>query len=49
VQAPNAVAKDEIFQIRTLINHPMETGLHHDDVGHVIPRDIINKFMCRYI
>jgi sulfur-oxidizing protein SoxZ len=48
VQVPNAVAKDEIFQIRTLISHPMETGLRHDDVGHVIPRDIISKFTCRY-
>src|ERR1700760_529523 len=48
VQAPSSVAKDEIFQVRTLISHPMETGLRHDDAGHVIPRDIINKFTCRY-
>ena len=48
VQAPSAVAKDEIFQVKTLISHPMETGLRHDSVGHAIPRDIINKFTCRY-
>jgi sulfur-oxidizing protein SoxZ len=48
VQVPNAVAKGEIFQIKTLISHQMETGLRHDDQGNVIPRKIINKFVCRY-
>ena len=27
VQVPNAAAKGEIFQIKTLISHQMETGL----------------------
>ena len=48
VQVPNSVAKGEIFQIKTLISHQMETGLRHDDQGNVIPRKIINKFVCRY-
>ena len=48
VQVPNAAAKGEIFQIRSLISHQMETGLRHDDKGDVIPRKIINKFVCRY-
>jgi sulfur-oxidizing protein SoxZ len=48
VQAPGTVAKGEIFQIRTLISHPMETGLRHDPAGKLIPRKIINRFTCRY-
>jgi sulfur-oxidizing protein SoxZ len=41
-------AKGEIFQVKTLIAHPMETGLRHDGQGNIIPRKIINKFTCRY-
>jgi sulfur-oxidizing protein SoxZ len=48
VQVPRAVAKGEIFQVRTLISHPMETGLRRNDQGNVIPRKIIKKFVCRY-
>lgn len=48
VQAPGAVAKGEIFQVRTLIDHRMETGLRRDKAGNKIPRQIINKFTCRY-
>jgi sulfur-oxidizing protein SoxZ len=48
VQVPNAAAKGEVFQIKALISHPMETGLRRDEQGDVIPRKIINKFVCRY-
>ena len=48
VQVPNAAAKGEIFQVKTLISHQMETGLRRDDQGDVIPRKIINKLVCRY-
>jgi sulfur-oxidizing protein SoxZ len=48
VQVPSVAAKGEIFQVKTLITHQMETGLRHDDQGKVIPRKIINKFTCRY-
>ena len=48
VQVPATVAKDEVFQLKALITHAMETGLRHDDQGVLIPRKIINKFSCRY-
>lgn len=48
VQVPSAAAKGEVFQVKTLIGHVMETGLRHDDKGNVIPRKIINRFTCRY-
>jgi sulfur-oxidizing protein SoxZ len=48
VQVPSTAAKGEIFLIKTLITHQMETGLRRDSEGNVIPRKIINKFTCRY-
>jgi sulfur-oxidizing protein SoxZ len=48
VQAPGNVAKGQVFQIRTLIAHPMETGLRIDESGHVVPRKLINTLICRY-
>jgi sulfur-oxidizing protein SoxZ len=48
VQAPGTVAKGEIFQVRTIVSHPMETGLRHDPSGRLIPRKLINRFVCRY-
>ena len=48
VVVPSAAAKGEVFQVKTIISHQMETGLRHDDQGEVIPRKIINRFVCRY-
>jgi sulfur-oxidizing protein SoxZ len=48
VISPKTAAKGEILQIRTLITHQMETGLRRDEAGAVIPRKIINEFVCRY-
>jgi sulfur-oxidizing protein SoxZ len=45
---PSVAAKSEIFQVKALISHQMETGLRRDPQGDVIPRNIINKFVCRY-
>jgi sulfur-oxidizing protein SoxZ len=48
VQAPGTVTRDDLFQVRTLIAHPMETGLRRDSDGQVIPRKLINRVSCRY-
>jgi sulfur-oxidizing protein SoxZ len=48
IQVPRTATKGEIFQVKALISHQMETGLRHDSEGEVIPRKIINKFVCRY-
>jgi sulfur-oxidizing protein SoxZ len=47
VRLPDKVKKGEPFEIKTLITHPMETGQRKDDQGRVIPRMIVNKFVCR--
>ena len=48
VQLPGSVKKGDVFQVKALISHQMETGLRRDSSGGVIPRKIINKFVCRY-
>ena len=48
VQVPSTAAKGEIFQVKALISHQMETGLRRDARGDAIPRKIINRFACRY-
>ena len=48
VQLPSAAASGEVFSVKSLISHPMETGLRHDGQGKVIPRKIVNKFTCRH-
>jgi sulfur-oxidizing protein SoxZ len=48
VNVPSSATRGEIFVVRSLITHPMETGLRKDEQGELIPRKIINSFTCRY-
>jgi sulfur-oxidizing protein SoxZ len=48
VHMPAAARRGEVFEIRALIGHPMETGYRPGADGKVLPRDIIRRFTCRY-
>lgn len=48
VSMPQNAKKGEIIEIKTLIQHDMETGYRRDEKGQVIPRDIIVRFEARY-
>ncbi len=48
INAPAKARKGEIIAIKTLISHDMETGYRHNNVGDLIPRDIIKEFVCLY-
>ena len=48
VQIPRAAKRGEVIEIRIVIQHSMETGFRHDEVGRLIPRNVINAFSCRY-
>ena len=48
VKSPTEAKRDSVVEIMTLISHPMDTGLRKDKEGKVIPRKIINKFLCIY-
>lgn len=45
---PKQVRKNEPFEVKMLISHPMESGQRRDAVGLAIPRDIINLLVCTY-
>jgi sulfur-oxidizing protein SoxZ len=48
IRVPAETKKGEVFEIKTLISHPMEPGQRRDNMGRLIPRDIINRFVCTY-
>ncbi len=48
INFPSRAKRGEIIEIKTLIQHPMETGYRLDSQGAVIPRDIISRFTCVY-
>ncbi|GAB6053765.1 thiosulfate oxidation carrier complex protein SoxZ [Magnetospira thiophila] len=48
VKVPSSAKKDEVFQIKTMIKHDMESGLRKGKDGKPIPRDIISKFECTF-
>ena len=47
IRIPTSVKKGEVFQVKTLIKHPMESGNRKDASGAPIPRKIINRFVCK--
>lgn len=44
VNLPNSFTTGEPGEVRTLINHPMETGLREGNDGEILPRHIIEHF-----
>lgn len=47
VRIPRTARAGEAIEIRTLIEHPMETGLRQDASGKLIPRDMLVTFTVR--
>ena len=41
INVPPKAKKGEVIAIKTLISHEMETGYRHDNIGKLIPRNII--------
>jgi len=48
VKAPRKAAPGEIVEIKTLINHGMESGQRKDKDGNPIPRQIIHRFEASF-
>lgn len=46
IKLPKSVNKGEVFEVKTLISHVMESGQRKDAQGNIVPRQIINKFTC---
>jgi sulfur-oxidizing protein SoxZ len=48
IRVPQSVKKGEVFEVKTLVTHAMESGQRRDSSGKTIPRKILNKFTCAY-
>lgn len=49
VRVPKSVKSGELFEVKTIISHVMETGLRKDKVtGAPIARDIVNTMRVTY-
>jgi sulfur-oxidizing protein SoxZ len=48
INVPREARRGEVIEIKTMFMHPMEPGQRHDSTGHLIPRDIVNAFVCTY-
>lgn len=48
INLPPKVKRGQVFEIKTLISHVMETGYRYTTTGERIPRDILTFFSCSY-
>jgi sulfur-oxidizing protein SoxZ len=48
VRMPASAKQGEVIEIRTLVQHPMESGFRLDNTGKEIARHIIQSFDCTY-
>lgn len=48
INAPTIAKRDDVIEIRATIGHPMETGFRPGEDGQILPRNIIQRFSCRY-
>ena len=48
VRMPASAKRGEVIEIRTLVQHPMESGFRLDNTGKAIARHIVEFFGCTY-
>jgi len=48
IRLPAKAKKGEVIEIKTLVNHPMESGQRKDSAGNSIPRKILHTMTCRF-
>ena len=48
VNAPASARRGDIIEIKALVAHEMETGFRRTQLGTLIPRNIITRFVCTY-
>jgi sulfur-oxidizing protein SoxZ len=46
IRIPRSARAGEVIEIRTLIEHPMQTGLHQE-AGRAAPRDMLTRLLVR--
>jgi sulfur-oxidizing protein SoxZ len=48
VNVPASAPRGSIIPIKALVNHVMETGDRRDGNGALVPRNIVNRFICTF-
>ncbi len=48
VRMPASAKRGDVIEIRTLVQHSMESGFRLDNTGKVIARHIVESFDCTY-
>jgi sulfur-oxidizing protein SoxZ len=48
VRLPEAVKVGDVIEVKTLINHVMETGQRREKDGKLVPRMIIHTFTAKF-
>ncbi|MGH7569390.1 MAG: thiosulfate oxidation carrier complex protein SoxZ [Gemmatimonadales bacterium] len=48
INVPARAKRGEVIEIKALVSHPMETGYRRTQLGALIPRDLIRRFVCTY-
>lgn len=43
VNVPKLLRRGEVFEVRTLLGHPMETGFRRDSDGQMLPREVVTR------
>jgi sulfur-oxidizing protein SoxZ len=46
ITVPKTARRGDVLEIKTLVQHPMETGFRPGADGRPLPRDIITLFTC---
>jgi sulfur-oxidizing protein SoxZ len=47
LQVPPTVRKGEVFEVRVLVQHPIETGFRRDMNGATVPVNVVDKLVAR--
>ncbi len=48
LQVPPVVKRGDVFEVRVIVQHPMETGFRRDMNGREIPLNIVDRLACTY-
>lgn len=48
IKMPATAKPSEVVEVKTLVNHEMESGNRRDRDGNLVPRKIINRFTVKF-
>jgi sulfur-oxidizing protein SoxZ len=48
INIPKTAKRGDVVEVKTLFSHPMDTGYLRDNSGQVVPKHIIQRFVCTY-